>query len=234
MVALSSKLQASGSHTPLPDSGQARPVISAPNLPSTRAIVGGLLVALSVLGVIAVSRASTATTETPWVVVQRQVPAGKPLEAADLALAPMDLYGGTAKRAFSDPDLVIGQRSLVPLSEGDLLTTSLISATKTTTSEGRRLSIEVSPAQALTGTLRVGDLVDVVATPRSDAPAAIIVRGAMVLGIGESLEAGVGSQAGTQLTLVVGNEQEATAVIDAAARGELSLITASELGAPSP
>jgi hypothetical protein len=56
----------------------------------------------------------------------------------------------------------------------------------------------------------------------------------MVLGIGESLEAGVGSQAGTQLTLVVGNEQEATAVIDAAARGELSLITASELGAPSP
>ena len=61
----------------------------AVQLPTGRAIVGGLLVAVSGLGIFAAHRAATVPDSTNWLIVRRPVAAGATISVDDLALAPM-------------------------------------------------------------------------------------------------------------------------------------------------
>ncbi|MFN8050546.1 MAG: RcpC/CpaB family pilus assembly protein [Acidimicrobiales bacterium] len=206
-------------------------------LPGGRAIVGGLLVAVSVLGIFATHRAATTTTLANWLVVRRPVSAGAVITADDLALAPMDLYDDTRSRALADPRSAVGRVALVPLERGDLLLRSNIVAGAGRPSTGRRVGVSLDAADALGGDLRAGDRVDIVAIASSTAPddqSSIIVRGAMVSSVGGASDGGVGSSDRVDLNLEVPTEEAARAVVDAAAKGGVSLIAASTVTLDQP
>lgn len=220
---------------PLRSGPSGRPVAPTVSLPTGRAIVGGLLVAISALGIFAAHRASTTETQTNWLVIRRAVPAGTRITADDLALAPMKLFESTTTRAVSDPRKVIGRVALVPLSEGDLVLRSSTAASVTdATTTARRVGLTMDVSDAVGGAITVGDRVDVVAVPRSEGSTRVIVRGALVSSLGGSTGPSVGSSDELQLNLDVPTEEAARLVIDAHAKGGITLIAGSTLDLTEP
>lgn len=203
-------------------------------LPTGRAIVGGLLVAVSGLGIFAAHRAATTDDQTNWLVVARPVNAGEAITVDDLALAPMDLADLTEARAVRDPDDVIGRIALVPLAAGDLvLSSTTAERTAEATTAARRIGLALDAADALGGDLAVGDRVDVLSVPSSgsttDPTSQVIVRGALVTAVGVDQDAAVGSVDHLQLNLDVPDEESARRVVDAHAAGGVTLISASTM-----
>ena len=200
-------------------------------LPTGRAIVGGLLVAVSGLGIFAAHRAATVPDRTNWLIIRRPVAAGATIGPDDLALAPMSLAADTRRRAVTDPGDVIGRVALVPLSNGDLVlrSTTAPSAAGAATS-GRRVGLSLDPADALGGAVDVGDRVDVVAVPSAGGTAEVIVRGALVGAVDGGADGdrgGVGGSDGLRLILEVPDEDSARRVIEAHAADGVTLIAAS-------
>ena len=210
----------------------SRSIVRRGTLPNGRSIAGALLVVIAVLGLYAAYRSSTRVHTVDYLVTRRDVPAGHVIVVDDLALAPMVLYPGSAVHVFRRPEDVLGKFALLAMSAGALVERQNV-ATAMPTTPGRRLSVELEPAQALNGRLQTGDRVDVVSTPTGEAPAAIIQRAALVtsidgLGDGSGVVVG-GSAARVTVTLAVDGEDAARAIIDARAHGAITLIASSAL-----
>lgn len=194
-------------------------------LPTGRAIVGGLLVALSVFGVIALRRSADAPSSRTWLIACHAVaPARRAIGADDLALAAMDLHDLTQSAAFDDPADVIGQIAVNGLGEGELVQRGSIARTAAAPGDERRVGLSLDPADALNGALVAGDRVDVVSVPSGEGAAEVIVHGAMVDSIGGESDDSLGSDRAVRLTLVVATEDEARLLVDAHRRGEITLI----------
>ena len=198
------------------------------SLPTGRAIVGGLLIAVSALGIFAVHRAATTDARANWLILRRPVASGEAITAEDLALAPMDLYSASRDRAVSDPEQAIGKIALVPLHEGDLVLRSAIAdSVADAATTGRRVGLAIDPSSALGGDLSTGDRVDVVSIPDAGKSSQIIVRGALVMSVGDGDDGGVGSAGRVRVTLAVPSEFAAQAIIDAHAAAGVTFISAS-------
>lgn len=210
------------------DEHRGRTVTKAVQLPTGRAIVGGLLVAVSGLGIFAAHRAATVPDSTNWLIVRRPVAAGATISADDLALAPMTLAETTRRRALTDPDDVLGRIALVPLDEGDLvLRSSTAASADDAATPGRRVGLSLDASDALGGDLLPGDRVDVVAIPPTDGTSEVIVHGALVSDVGGEEDGGVGSVSELRIVLEVPDEAAARRVIDAHADAGVTLIAAS-------
>lgn len=195
------------------------------SLPGGRALLGGLLVALSAVGLIAVQRGGEEPVGTRVLIARRSIPAGATITSADLGWVAMSLYDGTARHAFTSPDKVVGRAAAVPIASDDLISSSMLAPT--TAPDGRRVSIELSPAGALSGSLVAGDRVDVVASGDTAATTSVIARGAVVAATpGDDTDGGIGANDRVGVTLVVADEATAVAVLDAAASSKVALIGA--------
>lgn len=193
-------------------------------LPRGRAVVGGLLIAATAVGVLLAHDAAVSTDRRQWLVATQPIAVGQRIEPEALGFASMDLPAATSARAFSDGDAVVGKVAAQPIAPGELLQRSAVGRSR---SDGpaRRLTLAVTSAQALGGDLRSGDRVDVVAASRDSA--AVIARDAMVRSI-SAPERGLGGAGKVSLTIVVADEATAADVLAAAARDEVALIAASE------
>lgn len=214
-----------------------RPIPRRSNLPNGRALVGGLLVVIAVLALFGAYRAASKVQTVDYLIVRHEVAAGRTITAADLALAPMVLYRDAASQAFTHPDDVIGKVALVGLSNGSLVERDHL-ADAALPERGRRVSLELEPAQALNGRLSRGDRVDVIATTSGDAPAVTIERDALVSeldGLRDDAQLGVGGS-GERLTvtLVVPNQDSARRLVDARAHGTVTLVGASAVVVDHP
>ena len=218
-----------------------RHVRRSSRLPSGRAVAGGLLVTTSLIGLYAAHAATSAPPRTNWLIAVRPVPAGHVIVADDLALAPIRLASQTEAHGLNDPDDVIGHTTVISLDDGDLIQRGAISGSSSaaTPPSSRRISIELDRAEALNGELAPGDEVDVLVTPSSSAAAGApgastraIVRRALVQGVSASDDSAVGSRGKVLLTLVVGDETAAVAVVDAYSTGQIHLIASSPLEIP--
>src|SRR4051794_23075355 len=79
------------------------------NLPSSRAVVGGFLVALAALGVFVAARAGNGGQTRRYVVAARDVAPGAALTPADLTTSDLELSNEVGARAFTDPRVVVGR-----------------------------------------------------------------------------------------------------------------------------
>ncbi|MBX7067853.1 MAG: hypothetical protein K1X38_00570 [Microthrixaceae bacterium] len=219
---------------PPPRALRGRAVAASVALPTGRAIVGGLLVASSALGLFAAHRAATTPDETAWVVLRRAVAAGERISAEDLGLAPMSLAETTRTRAVADPGDVIGDIALVPLHEGDLVLRSATADSPPPTGTGRRIGLALDAAAALGGDVATGDRVDIVALPDGDIDSEVVVRGALITSVGIGDSAGVGATDQVQLNIDVPDEEAARRVIDAHGRGGVTLISTSTVTLDEP
>lgn len=132
-------------------------------LPGGRAVVGGLLIALSALGVLIAYTDATAGPTTEFVVAARAVEPGHRLVAADLRTLPMTLPDAVASRAFRNPESLVGATVLSPLGAGDLVQVGGL-LRQGGELGSRQLSFPVELDLALNGTLVPGERIDVVAT----------------------------------------------------------------------
>jgi len=225
--------------SPNPESGveasAARRVQRRRTLPSGRALVGGLLVATSFIGLYAAHGASTAAPETSWLIAVRPIPAGHVIVADDLALAAVRLTDSSEARGLSDPGDVIGHTAVIALDDGDLIQRGAISgaAASATRPAARRVALHLDRDQALNGEVAPGDEVDVLVTPPSSATAGsstrVIVHRALVQSTATGDDSSVGSTGKVLMTLVVDDESAAIAVVDAYSTGRVHLIASSPL-----
>src|SRR5436853_5719179 len=91
------------------------------SVPGGRAVLGGLLVAASVVGLYYASTRANSGPSQSWVVARHALPPGARLVADDLARVAIDLPPTVAARAFHQPSELVGATLIAPLSQGDLV-----------------------------------------------------------------------------------------------------------------
>ena len=150
-------------------------------LPNGRAVLGGLLVAAAVVGTYAAWSSAGDDAGSRFVIAAHDLPVGSTIEADDVEMVTLDLADGVAERAFADPSAVVGQVTVAPLAEGDLVQRSAVVVPEDAAA-GRQVSLSISPADALAGTVEEGERIDVLVTfgDGSDAVTEVVVAGATV------------------------------------------------------
>lgn len=214
-----------------PSANGARSVARRRSLPGSRAVVGGLLVALSAVGVFAAYASATTEPSDRFVVAARDLPVGTVLSASDLALSPMVLPGPARGRAFRSASSLVDSVVVGPVGAGELVQASAV-VEKAGAPDEREVSVAVEAARAVAGTLSPGDRVDVVATFGSgDAAATLtVVAGARVVGRTGAGDDAVGAAGAETVSLALRRAEDAVAVAHAAVAGEVTLVRTT--GAP--
>jgi Flp pilus assembly protein CpaB len=135
----------------------------ARGLPSGRAVVGGLLVAVALIGTWWAASGGRSDSADRYLVAARRIGPGQEVGRADLAWMTGDLPARLRTRAFTDPHSVLGHVTTAPLEAGDLVQAS--SVVRAPGAPGsRELSFVVDTDWAVGGTLRPGDRIDLLVT----------------------------------------------------------------------
>jgi Flp pilus assembly protein CpaB len=144
----------------------ARTVRRRRSLPGGRAVVGGLLVAASAVGVFAASGAARQGPSTSYVVVTHDLPAGHLLTTSDLELVAIDLPAAQRRVSFSSERVLAGNVTVARLKQGQLVQSADVADARRSRHLAE-ISVPVDPANAMNGDrefLHGGDRVDVIAT----------------------------------------------------------------------
>ncbi len=204
-------------------------------LPGGRAVVGGFLVAVSVVGVFAAYTNAQSSPDRSFAVVTGDVVAGERLSRTDLALVPLDLPPEQQRVAFADLALLDGSTALSPMVAGQLVQSGDV-AKPAGGPQRAQISLALDPGNALggdPGLLGAGERVRVIATfTQGGAPAtetvsedATVVR---VLGGSDQL----GSASGLTVVLAV-PPGDLEPIAGAAAAGVVSLARTTGLAGPA-
>ena len=225
-----------------PDSserGGARPTFRRGPALSTKAVVGGLLVAVSAVGLFVAAKSSGEEPVDTWIVARRSVPTGAVITKDDLALASGRLPAQIDAGLFAQPADLIGRVALTPISKHQLIGASSVGDAVSVDGRARRVSVELPTASALGGAISTGQPVDVVAIGSGEDEAKIVAPGAVVVGIayptGTRLDSNKDQAPATFgerliVTFVVDSAETATKVLTATQQGGISLIAPTEMG----
>jgi Flp pilus assembly protein CpaB len=195
------------------------------SVPGGRAVLGGLLVAASVVGLYYASTRADSGPRQSWVVARRALPPGARLAADDLARVPIDLPPTVAARAFHEPSELVGATLIAPLAAGDLVQATAVVA-KSSAPSSREVTFTV-PRATLGASLEEGERVDVVATygTGGDAFSAVVLRQATVLALNRG-NTRVGDEGDVAVTVAVDDPNDAIALVHAAQVAKITLVRA--------
>ena len=132
-------------------------------LPGSRAVVGGLLVTASAVGLFAAYGASQEQPAEHYVVMADEVPVGHIFTSADFEVVAIDLPGAQRAVSFTDQDMLVGNIAMARLREGQLVQSGDV-ADRTSSRGEAQISVPVEPAHAMNGQDLAGELVDVIVT----------------------------------------------------------------------
>ena len=195
-------------------------------LPSGRAVVGGLLIALAAVAVFAAAlRGTNQDNQASFVVAARSLQAGSVIEPADLTTTSMRLPGSVSAGAYTSIAALEGRTLAVGIARGQLIEAPMLVAAGGARPV-RPVTLPVD-ASALGG-LYAGEPVDVLQTGGGDASATVtvVLRGATLLALsrpGSNLFSGPST---ASVTLGVSTLQEVEAVVAAAHSGSLTIVAA--------
>lgn len=184
-------------------------------LPSSRAAVGGLLVAVAAIGTWAVATGDRATDEPRYVVAARPVAAGVELTEADLTATNVALPPSLRSSAFSDSSDLVGAVTRGPLGTGELVQSASVT-TGAVDAGSLELSFAVDPAWAVGGALAIGDRIDVHATD-ADGATERVLADVPIIRLTDPDAGGLGAN-GIQTVTVAGSDPAAVAAAVAAIR----------------
>ncbi|MDQ3989978.1 MAG: SAF domain-containing protein [Actinomycetota bacterium] len=198
-------------------------------LPGSRAVVGGLLVAASAVGLFAAASSSGDAPVRSYVVARHDVAAGTRLQASDLELAPMELPAPVRSRVFGSAQPLVGATLIAPLGAGELVQSSAVVARKGDTAS-RELSFVLERGRVGTG-VKHGERADLLATygTGADAFTTVVVRSALLVAIDRPRNSSGDAGAAT-VTVAVEDPTEALALAHAIQLGKVTLVRAT--GAP--
>ncbi len=195
--------------------------------PGSRAALGGLLVAISALGLFTAFGAAGAEPTRSFVVARRDLAPGTVIGPGDVGLQEMDLPPEVAERSFDDDraEAVLGQVTSGRITAGQLLAVSDLDEGDTGSRPPLEISLELDADRAVDGGLSPGDVVHVVATMGSgrEAVTSVILRDVTVMAIARSGDPGLASFRQV-VTLALDRTDEAVALAAAADTGEVTLV----------
>ncbi len=189
-------------------------------LPSGRAVIGGLLMAVAAVGTFLAYSTATADDRISVLIAARPLRVGDTVTAADVELVPVDLPG-EVRGLFGDPEAAIGRQIVAAVDEGEFLQAS---ATVDPIEGDESLEIAISlPGNRAVSGLSPGERVDIFSTWSGDVTELIAV------------DARVLESSGGDGTLLTGGEQvvirlaladfaQVEAIVHAQAAGDITMI----------
>jgi hypothetical protein len=201
----------------------ARTVRRRRGLPGSRAVVGGLLVAASAVGLFAAASRSGDAALHSYVVARQELAAGTRLEASHLELMPMQLAPAVRARVFDRTEPLLGTTLVAPLAAGELVQASAVVARQGETGS-RELSFTVERGRLGTG-VKQGERADVLATygTGNEAFTTVVVRHVTLVGIERPRAGDPGS---TIVTVAVDDAADALALAHALQLGKVTVVRA--------
>lgn len=192
-------------------------------LPGTRAVVGGLLVAVAGVGMFAASSGTNPGPRKSYVVTSRPLPAGARLQASDLELVTMELDPGLRTHAFENREVLLGTTLVTPLAGGELVQASAVVARKGEATS-RELSFTLERGRVSPG-VKEGERVDLLATygTGNDAFTSVVVRHALIVAI-ERPRSSSGDGGPSTVTVSVDDPTDALALAHATQLGKITLV----------
>jgi Flp pilus assembly protein CpaB len=200
-------------------------------LPGSRAVVGGLLMAVAAVGVFAAYTDATDAPSTTFVVAAGPLRPGERIEADDLRQVRGTLPAAIGDRTFLDPEQLVGRAALTSVGEGDLLQASMVSDDATV---GHEVALALPRAQVAVGRLKPGERVDVFVT--GDDRTDVVARGAAVVEIDAGDDGSLTSERTLTLVLAVSDGDVVAALVHALRTGDVTVVrsTFSEVPADEP
>lgn len=198
-----------------------RRVVARPHgMPGSRAVVGGVLIALAGLGTFLSWQRATGTPEHTYAVATRTLQPGDPLTADDIRFEPIDLPAGVSTGAFRTASDLEGRVLVAPVGEGELLQRGSLSD-QGQPDPAAEVSVALERELAVDGRLSTGDVVDVYAT--HDEETRVVAQGLRVISV---TEGGGAFDDGSELTvtLALSDAGQQVPVIHAARAGEVTLV----------
>ena len=195
-------------------------------LPGGRAVVGGLLVAVSLIAIFAGYLGATSDAQVLFAVARNDLTVGDVIAPGDIAMVPMDLPADiTGSRAFTDPDALIGATVLGPIAKGELVQAAAVLRREGDGTNGPQVSVALPSSRAVGGSLVPGELVDVLATYGTgvDAYTLTVVREARVVRVDEAGGA-LSDGASLVVTLEVSTHDDARAISHSSSAAEVSVV----------
>ena len=204
------------------------------SLPSSRAVVGGLLIAVAMVAVFLVASGATGGPAQQAVIARRPIAIGHRLTADDLDLAAVEVPDPTRARLFTTLDAAVGAITVAPLDADELIARAAVVATGNDLADTHDFSFPVDRERAVNGHLQPGETLDVLATYGTGdaARTEMVARGVRLLDLEEAGKATIGSNGKVVVTLAMTSADD---VLRAAHASEVAAITLVRSdGAPSP
>ncbi len=209
--------------------GPVRTVRRRRGLPGSRAVVGGLLVAVAAVGMFAASSRSGAGPRHSYAVTTHALAAGARLQSSDLELVAMDLGPALRAHAFETAQVLLGATLIAPLGSGELLQASAVVARKGDAAS-RELSFTLERGQVSPG-VKEGERADLLATwgIGNDAFTSVVVPQALIVAI-DRPRSSSGDSGPATVTVSVDDPVEVLALAHAVQLAKITLVRAT--GAP--
>jgi Flp pilus assembly protein CpaB len=194
------------------------------SLPSGRAVVGGFLVALAMVGTFTAYTASTAPPVTTYAVATRDLTPGDTIDATALQLVAIDLPDGQRRRSYDQLGPLQGLTVVEPILAGELVQEGAL--VPTGADPGMRIvSFAVPRARAVNGSLTAGERVDVLGTygAGEESCTHLVVPDVLVTKVTQTGGALV-AEGDLTVSIALSSPQSELAVAHAAAAGTVTLV----------
>ena len=198
------------------------------SLPNGRAVMGGLLVVVALVGVFAAWLRTGGSTGQPYVVARHALSPGVQLRADDLALATMSLPAATSPHAFRDLAALVGRVVAAPVGGGELVEASAVLGPEQSFAPRQvPLTVDVTEAAGL----QPGQPVDVLVTHGNGDAARtdLVVAGAEVLRVTRADPSALSDRASAVVIVGVRGFTEVQALVHALRTGQVDVVAGSAL-----
>ncbi len=206
--------------------GTSRQLMVTPRrgLPGSRAVVGGLLVAVAAVGVFAAWSGANKGPTTRYVVAAHTVAAQTVLEPDDLKTVAIDLPDVVAGRSFSSTGALVRSVTLGPLETGELVQSGNVLPGRTA-KRRPEFSFGIDAERAVAGSLRAGDRVNVLVTygTGTGSVTQLVSPDAQVLAVDGGARNGLSDSRRQVLTVALGASGDILELTNAARAGELTV-----------
>jgi Flp pilus assembly protein CpaB len=219
---LPSPVEANGSAAPPRRIGRPR------TLPSGRALLGGVLVAASMVGAVSLSRSAGAPVAVPTVVATVDIVPGEPLGPHNLEIVHLAVPDQMLTATYADSDALGGTVSRSHVAAGEILQRGSViesSAAQRAAAPAREVSLRVEVERAADGRLESGDQVDVLATYGNgiDATTFVVLSDAPVL-TADRVDGGVATSRSIVLTLALVDRADTIALAHAIDNADITIV----------
>jgi Flp pilus assembly protein CpaB len=211
-----------GAEPPLRRIGRPR------GLPGGRALLGGLLIAVAMVGAVALARASGAPETVPVVVARTALSPWDPLGPQNLAIRHLALPDELIDTTYADPAVLAGTVSRSHLAPGEVLQRGGVveaTAAQRAAAPAREISLRIDLDRAVDGRLEAGDRFDVLATYGNGVEALtfVVLSDVPVLSVART-EGGVASARSLVLTLALEDRLQTLTLAHAVDNADVTVV----------